>query len=83
MDWIGLLSGLVGIAGTLIKIWLDNRPERLEEAAHAKLQQGRTDIESGNADAVRNRLDRLLVAQDNSAAGSASAEDIQRRLSAL
>ena len=86
MDWIGLLSGLAAIAAALIKIWMDNAPERLKAAEDAKTQQGRTDIVVGDVGALESRIDGVLAGEAgtaDSATGVESAEDVERRIGQL
>ena len=84
MDWIGLLTGIASIFAALIKIWMDNAPERAKEAANATIQNGRNDVLEGNVAMVNITLDGLLSsvslpttgATSDSATGQHSDENI-------
>lgn len=76
-----IIAGLI----TLLVAWLKWYTGR--DSTYADLQTGRTDIKNGDADAVAQRIDKLLSAPANAAsgdsAGIASAEDLAGRISLL
>jgi hypothetical protein len=75
---------IVGLI-TLLVAWLKWYTGR--DTTYADLQIGRTDIASGNVDAVAVRIDRLLSDPDNPAgddiADEPSAENFEGRISRL
>lgn len=72
MDWVGLLSGLVALAGTLFKFWLDNSPARLKEKQDAETRKVRNAIVTGNVAVINSATDGLLCDVSLPTTGTAS-----------
>lgn len=73
MDWVGLLSGLLALAGALLKVWLDNSPARLKEKQDAERQKVRSAIAAGAVTVLNSELDQLLPAGSMPTEGSTDA----------
>lgn len=78
-----LLSSLAAIVLLLLKVWVDSRPAKTKEDRDEVIQQGRTDIADGNADAVSNIELRISADTSSDTIGKPSTEDIERRISEL
>ena len=76
-----LAGAVISLIVVVFAAWV--KWETVKDSTYDDLQIGRQDIESGNVDAVSQRLDGLLTNSDNSNAGEQSAEDISRRISKL
>lgn len=82
MEWGAAIASLLGIILLMLKQWQSNQPKRDQEAADETTQQGRTEIADGNADAVNDRIDRLLTGSGDTA-GQSGSEITAERISAL
>ena len=75
---MGSLGPILTIIGSIIlillKTWQDGSPDRSEEKRDAEIQQGRTDIASGDVAAVSIRIDSVQPVQG--AAGTSSAPGV-------
>ena len=76
-----LAGVIISAAIVLFAAWLKWYTGR--DATYADLQTGRTAIKNGDADAVAQRVDRLLAESGDSIAGKPDDEDTRRRLQEL
>ena len=87
MEWGPLLLAIISLASVLVKTWQDGAPHRAEGARNAEINQGRTDIATGNAGAVSIRIDSVQPVQTSTATGNpeglANDTDTARRLAAI
>jgi hypothetical protein len=58
---ISLLSALATIVALLLGWWLKNQATRIKENRNDQIQQGRTDIATGDVDAVSVRVDQAIT----------------------
>ena len=88
MTVAAILQIIAGLGG-ILTLWLKdyyspaNVAKRKEDAKNEAIQQGRTDLQSGNAGAVAARIDSVCSGSGGSPAGIESAEDVERRISQL
>ena len=82
MEWGPIITGVLSIAGLLLKWYMDRAPQRAEEARNEATQKGRQDIATGNIDAIDQRLD-IVLSQPTAAdcaPGQHSDADLLQRL---
>jgi len=67
-----VLAGIVGLITLWVKEYNDPeaKQQRAKEAEDERIQAGRRDLSTGDADAVSARIDRLLSLQNDGDAGS-------------
>lgn len=82
MEWGAAVTAFLALLLWVLKQWQSNQPKRDQEAADDATQQGRADIADGNADAVNDRIDRLLSGQGDTA-GQPNGEVTAERISAV
>lgn len=82
MEWGAAIASLLAIILLVLKQWQANQPKRDQEAADEENQQGRADIADRNADAVNDRIDRLLTGSCDTA-GQPGGEVTTERISAV
>ncbi|MGE0919427.1 hypothetical protein [Trichlorobacter lovleyi] len=82
MEWGAAVTAFLTLLLWVLKQWQSNQPKRDKEAADETTQQGRADIADGNADAVNDRIDRLLTGSGDTA-GQPGGEVTTERISAV
>ena len=76
-----LAGAIISLIVAMFAAWVKWRSGK--GGTYADIQKGRRDIESGNADAISQRLDRLLAESGDSIASKPNDEDTRRRLQEL
>ena len=82
MEWGAAITAFLTLLLWVLRQWSAAKPQRDQEAADEATQQGRSDIAAGNADAVNDRIDRLLSGQGDTA-GQSSREITAGRIGTL
>ena len=76
-----LAGAVISLIVVVFAAWV--KWETGKDSTYDDLQIGRQDIQSGNIDAVEQRIDKLRVGSGDSVTDQPSAEDISRRISNL
>lgn len=64
MEWGAVIAAVAGLLLYILKQYAAGKPERDKERSDDATQQGRADIDAGDAAAVNNRIDRLFTKSD-------------------
>jgi len=83
MEWGAAIAAVFGVLLWMLKEWQAGNPERQKEKRDDEIQQGRTDIATGNAPAVSDRIDRLLASGPGDIAGQSSGPVTVERIRAM
>ena len=76
-----LAGAVISLIVVVFAAWV--KWETGKDSTYDDLQIGRQDIESGNVDAVEQRIDRVLAESGDSIASKPNDEDTRRRLQEL
>lgn len=82
MEWGAVIAAVAGLLLYVLKQYAAGKPERDQENRADEIQQGRADIDTGNAAAVNDRIDRLFTESDHTP-GQSSGPVTAGRLSAI